>query len=82
VIGEDGFDLRVESCFAFDNVTRAGFAGQYECGILPRLIGWFEELKLDCDLTPAPGKCLKARGEACVYSFRNVCPGVGRVRTE
>lgn len=68
--GEDGFDLGIQRCFAYDNVSRAGIAEQYECGILPRVMGWLEELDVDYELLPTPGKCLKAQGRECVYSFR------------
>lgn len=71
--GEDGFDLGIQRCFAFDNVSRAGIAEQYECGILPRVMGWLEELGVDYELLPTPGKCLKAQGCECLYSFRLKC---------
>jgi hypothetical protein len=80
--GRDGFDLRVERCFAFENVSRAGIAGDYECGILPRIQGWLDELGLGCDLSPEPAQCPKAQGRECVYFFRNMRPAVGRGRTQ
>jgi hypothetical protein len=67
--GETGFDLVVWRCFAFDNVTKAGIAQQYQCGILPRLTGWLEGLGIDYDLEPEPLACLKAQGAECRYSF-------------
>lgn len=77
----DGFDLHVQRCFAFDQVSRAGIAAEYECGIIPRLEGWLDELGVECQLTPEPARCLKAMGRDCVYSFANVRPRVGRDRT-
>ena len=68
--GEDGFELRIQRCFAFDNVSRAGIAQQYECGILPRLMGWLDELGVDYELSPEPVKCLKAQDRECAYAFR------------
>jgi len=68
--GEDAFEIGIERCFAFDNVTRAGIAQQYECGILPRLMGWLDELGLDYDLSPEPGRCLKAQDRECAYAVR------------
>jgi hypothetical protein len=70
VNGEDEFDLAIERCFAFDNVNRAGISKQYACGILPRVMGWIEELGIDYELLPAPEKCLRAQGRECLYSFR------------
>lgn len=66
-VRDDGFDIAVDECFAHDQVTRAGIAAQYECGILPRLTGWMEELRLGYELTPEPAKCLKAQGQECRY---------------
>lgn len=65
----DRFDLIVQRCFAFDNVTRAGIAGEYECGILPRLTGWLEGLEIEYALKPEIGRCLKAQGKECRYAF-------------
>jgi hypothetical protein len=67
---EDGFEIGVLRCFAFDNVTRAGIARQYECGILPRLMGWLDELAPEYELSPEPGTCLKAQGRECSYTVR------------
>jgi hypothetical protein len=71
--GENGVDLGIQRCFAFDNVSRAGIAEQYECGILPRVMGWLEEL-VDYELLPTPERCLKAQGCECLYSFRLKLP--------
>lgn len=74
---DDGWEIRVERCFAFENVTRAGIAGQYECGIFPRVTGWMDSLGLHYEMTPAIGACLRARGNACAYAFR-LTPSEGR----
>ncbi len=76
--GGDGFDLRIQRCFAFDNVSRAGIAEQYECGILPRVMGWLDELGVDYKLRPEPGKCLKAQGGECSYTVRFAADGAAR----
>ncbi len=67
--GDDGWRIEIKRCFAFDNVSRAGVADQYECGILPRVQGWLEGLGLPYEMTPALGKCLKAQGQECAYAF-------------
>ena len=67
---EAGWRIEIKRCFAFDNVSRAGVADQYECGILPRVQGWLEGLGLQYEMTPALGKCLKAQGQECAYAFR------------
>lgn len=66
---ENGFEIRIRRCFAFENVTKAGIAQQYECGILPRLIGWLDALGVKHELSPPLGKCLKAEGRDCAYAF-------------
>lgn len=75
--GEDGFDLRIGRCFAFENVTRAGIAAQYECGILPRVQGWLDASGLSYELSPEPARCLMAQGRECVYEFRGMRSDAG-----
>jgi hypothetical protein len=53
-VGDHGFDLRIKRCFAFDNVSRAGIADQYLCGILPRVQGWLDATGLSYDWAPDP----------------------------
>jgi hypothetical protein len=67
---DDSFENRVQRCYAHENVTRAGVADQYECGIFSRVAGWLEALHLQYEVTPSPGKCLKAQGRECAYTFR------------
>lgn len=69
-IGDGAFELRIQRCFAHENVTRAGVADVYECGIPARMTGWLDALGVKYEMTPAPGKCPKAQGRACVYRFR------------
>jgi len=65
--GEDWYDLKIGRCFAFEQVTKAGVAQQYDCGILPRVTGWLEGLELEHALEPPVGPCLMAAGKECVY---------------
>jgi hypothetical protein len=66
----DGLELGVQGCFAFDDVTKAGIAQQYLCGIMPRLTGWVEGLSLAYEISPEPTACLMAQGLKCRYAFR------------
>jgi MFS family permease len=59
----------VGRCFAFENVTRAGIAESYKCGIFPRLQGWWDTFGIDYALTPEPGPCPKIRGGECDYTI-------------
>lgn len=68
--GEDTFEMRVERCFAYDQVARAGVAQGYDCGIFARAQGWFDALQTDYEMTPPLGRCLMAQGLPCVHQFR------------
>ncbi|MBU0513732.1 MAG: hypothetical protein KJ621_03060 [Proteobacteria bacterium] len=67
--GPDSFEVRVERCFAHQNVVRAGVAEHYDCGIFARVGAWPEALGVDFEMTPPLGRCLKVAGEDCVYRF-------------
>ena len=66
-VGADSCDIKVKRCFAFDQVTKAGVAQQYDCGILPRITGWLEGVGLEYELSPSIGPCLMAAGKDCAY---------------
>ena len=66
-VGDDSYDLNMNRCFAFDQVTKVGVAQQYDCGILPRVTGWLEGLELEYELSPPIGPCLMAAGKDCAY---------------
>jgi hypothetical protein len=66
---EDSVRFEISRCFAFENVTRAGIAPQYRCGIFPRLKGWWDNFDVRYELTPAPGPCMLAAGAPCAYTI-------------
>ena len=68
--GDNAFQISVERCFAHEQVVRAGVAEAYDCGIFPRVTGWLETLGLKYELAPSLGRCLKAQGRDCAYTFR------------
>ena len=68
--GDDSFQVRIQRCFAHENVARAGVADSYECGIFSRVTGWLEASGLKYQMTPSLGKCQKAQGQECAYSFK------------
>jgi hypothetical protein len=68
--GDDSFEIRIQRCFAHENVVRAGVADTYECGIFPRVTGWLEVSGLKYEMTPSLGKCQKAEGRECAYGFK------------
>jgi hypothetical protein len=68
--GPDSFQIRVQRCFAHENVVRAGVAGEYDCGVFTRVAAWHQALGVDVEMTPSLGRCLKVAGHDCVYSFK------------
>lgn len=69
IIGDDTFSFSVDRCFAYENVTRARVAEQYECGIFARVAGWWDAFEVDYEMRPQPGRCLKVLGKDCRYVF-------------
>ena len=67
--GDDSFQIRIQRCFAHENVARAGVGDTYECGIFSRVTGWLDASGLKYQMTPSLGKCHKAQGQECAYSF-------------
>lgn len=68
-VGDSAYQVHVRRCFAHDNAARAGVADDLECGIFARVTGWLEALGLAYETSPPLGKCLKARGQECVYTI-------------
>jgi hypothetical protein len=63
------FQIDVQRCFASENAARAGISNSYECGMFARITGWADALGLGYEISPSPGKCLKAAGKECLYRF-------------
>src|SRR3990170_4925433 len=68
--GDDAFQIRIQRCFAHENVARAGVADLHECGIFSRVTGWLDASGLKYEMTPPLGKCQKTQGQECSYSFK------------
>lgn len=68
--GDDEYRIQMQRCFAHENVTRAGVGDHYDCGVFARITGWMEALGVRYEMTPSLGKCLKAQGRECVYTFK------------
>ena len=52
-------EMRIDRCFAFDQVSKAGVAQVYDCGIFARLGGWWDAFGINYEMRPA----LAFRGE-------------------
>ena len=64
------YEMHLTRCFAHEHIVRAGIKDQYECGIFARLQGWIDAQRLEHELAPALGKCMKVLGEECRYSVK------------
>ena len=56
-------------CFAHDAVKQYGMIREYECGILERVKGWLDTIKVDYTLTPAFTGCLMHQKGSCEFNF-------------
>jgi hypothetical protein len=64
------YRVTVQRCFAHENVTKAGIAAKYDCGIFARVEGWLEGMGFDQQVDPPLKGCLKAQGKECVHTIR------------
>ncbi len=63
------YEIRLEKCFAYENIVRAGIKDQYECGILARIQGWIDAQGLEHELAPPLSKCMMVSGKECRYTI-------------
>lgn len=56
-------------CFAHDGVKRYGMIDKYECGILERVKGWLDSIKVDYVMTPEFTGCLMHQSGSCEVDF-------------
>lgn len=68
-VNDNVYRVKVQRCFANENVVRAGVADRYECGIFARVTGWLEGLGMEYEMTPSLGVCLKVEGTECIHTF-------------
>ncbi len=69
-VGDSAWQVHVKRCFAHENVTRVGIDEAYECGVFARVTGWMDALGLNYEMTPVLGKCPRAHGRECAYTFK------------
>lgn len=68
--GPDTYEAEVTRCFAADQITRAGLANSYECGIFDRIQGWHEGLNLPLAEDVPSTLCHLANGNRCTRILR------------
>lgn len=65
----NSYRVTVNRCFAADQISRAGLAGAYECGIFDRIQGWHEGLGVPLASDVPTTLCLLANGQPCVRTL-------------
>ncbi len=56
-------------CFAFKGISAIGMIDGYECGVIYRILCWFEALGIPCRAEPELDKCVMRQTGACSGSF-------------
>jgi len=69
-LNDQSYEMHMKRCFAYENIVRAGIAGQCECGVFARLQGWIDAQGLEHELAPPLGKCMMVLGKECKYTIR------------
>ncbi len=62
--------VNMPRCFALDGMTRAGLAGQYQCGIFERFWGWLEALGIPYEASPRVEGCMMHLKGRCFRDIR------------
>jgi hypothetical protein len=75
---EGKVSLRVNRCFAYDGVRRAGLEKEYRCGPGQRLLGWLTGVEAEASVTPAVGLCQMAHLGRCGYAIELADSAVSR----
>jgi hypothetical protein len=61
---------RFDQCFAYAGVKKYGMVADYDCGIVERIKGWLEALKVGYHMTPEFSGCLMHQSGKCTIDFR------------
>jgi hypothetical protein len=61
--------LRVQRCFAYEGVRRAGLEGCYRCGPGQRLKGWLSVAAPNTRISPEVELCQMAKVGTCAYTL-------------
>jgi len=58
-----------KNCFAYKGVKRIGVIDKYECGVIYRLVCWFDALGLTYRTMPEITACQMLSGDTCGGDF-------------
>ncbi len=56
------FQWDMPNCFAFEGIKMMGAIEHYQCGIIDRVLGWFDTLKIEYSYAPHEEGCLLQSG--------------------
>jgi hypothetical protein len=63
------WEFAPKNCFAYKGVHRIGVIEKYECGVIYRLVCWFDALGLRYRVSPEIKACQMLSGDTCGGNF-------------
>lgn len=63
------WEFAPKNCFAYKGMKRIGAIDNYECGVIYRLVCWFDALGLTYNATPEIATCQMLSGDTCGGDF-------------
>jgi hypothetical protein len=63
------WEFAPKNCFAYKGMMRIGAADGYECGVIYRLVCWFDALGLNYRVEPEITSCRMVAGDTCEGDF-------------
>jgi hypothetical protein len=67
---ENVLQWNMRQCFAHDGIAQIGAIGEYQCGILERIKGWFDGMGVSYTTVPEIKGCLMHTQGSCTGEFR------------
>lgn len=62
--------IQTNRCFAYEGISKLGAIEGYDCGIFARIGGWFDGLRIRCEINPPIEGCLMHTEGKCSRDFR------------
>ncbi len=64
-VRDNRITAQVKKCFAYEAVESVGMEKIYDCGIFERIRSWIDAARIEYELKPPIGKCLRSQGKEC-----------------
>ena len=68
-IKDNRITAHVKKCFAHEGIESIGMEKLYDCGIFERIRSWMDAARVEYEVEPPIGKCLKAQGKECIRTM-------------